>query len=270
MDENILETEKIWSEEFERYEVHPDDEIEKDLALVKIHQADGDIDVCTKGNFSAIVGFTKSRKSYFMAILISAFARGGVLYNKFMTEATGDRTAVLFDTEQGKFHLNQKLKAIKQMSKGFDNIRAYFLRRLDWNDRIGFIEEYLETYGDEVDLVVIDGIRDLLQDINDSTQANKVAQLLMRWTDDYNIHIICIIHQNKGDGYARGHIGTEIMAKAETVIKVDNEGRESRIGCDYSRDKPFDEFRIGIQDGIPYVTEDMVSHAEKKRAPEKY
>jgi hypothetical protein len=52
---------------------------------------------------------------------------------------------------------------------------------------------------------------------------------LLNWTHEYNSHIITIIHQNKGDGNARGHIGTELINKAELVLSVtkdaDNEKR---------------------------------------------
>ena len=49
----------------------------------------------------------------------------------------------------------------------------------------------------------------------------------MQWTDDRQIHIHTILHQNKGDENARGHIGTELNNKAETVLLVEK-GQEQR------------------------------------------
>ena len=43
----------------------------------------------------------------------------------------------------------------------------------------------------------------------------------MQWTDDRQIHIHTILHQNKNDENARGHIGTELNNKAETVMQVE-------------------------------------------------
>ena len=45
----------------------------------------------------------------------------------------------------------------------------------------------------------------------------------MQWTDDRQIHIHTILHQNKGDENARGHIGTELNNKAETVLLVEKD-----------------------------------------------
>ena len=53
----------------------------------------------------------------------------------------------------------------------------------------------------------------------------------MQWTDDRQIHIHTILHQNKGDENARGHIGTELNNKAETVLLVEKDKND----CDISR-----------------------------------
>lgn len=36
----------------------------------------------------------------------------------------------------------------------------------------------------------------------------------------YNIHIHTVLHLNKSDDNTRGHIGTELNNKAETVMKI--------------------------------------------------
>ena len=42
---------------------------------------------------------------------------------------------------------------------------------------------------------------------------------------EYDLHIHCVLHLNKGDNNVRGHIGTEMSNKAETVLVInkDNE-----------------------------------------------
>ena len=64
-----------------------------------------------------------------------------------------------------------------------------------------------------VGLVVIDGIRDLMLDINNSTEATKLVGDLMQWTSEQNIHIQTVLTSTKGDDNARGHIGTELNNK---------------------------------------------------------
>ena len=69
--------------------------------------------------------------------------------------------------------------------------------------------------------MIIDGIRDFVYDINSPSESTKIITLLMQWTDERQIHIHAILHQNKGDENTRGHIGTELNNKAETVLLVE-------------------------------------------------
>lgn len=60
---------------------------------------------------------------------------------------------------------------------------------------------------------MIDGIADLAMAINDEIEASRVVSLLMKWTKLYNIHITLVIHQNKNDEYATGHLGSAILKR---------------------------------------------------------
>jgi hypothetical protein len=51
---------------------------------------------------------------------------------------------------------------------------------------------------------------------------------LLNWTHEYNAHIITIIHQNKGDGHARGHVGTELTNKAELVLSITKDADDEK------------------------------------------
>ncbi|MDE6649883.1 MAG: mobilization protein, partial [Muribaculaceae bacterium] len=58
-----------------------------------------------------------------------------------------------------------------------------------------------------------------------------------------------IIHQNKGDENARGHIGTEINNKSETVLKVEKDNHNesvSTVEAVYIRDITFPSFAFQI------------------------
>lgn len=72
----------------------------------------------------------------------------------------------------------------------------------DPNDRREIIR-YIIYNTPSVGLVVIDGIRDLMLDINNSTEATKLVGDLMQWTSEQNIHIQTVLHLNKGDDNAR-------------------------------------------------------------------
>ena len=53
----------------------------------------------------------------------------------------------------------------------------------------------------------------------------------MQWPDDRQIHIHTILHQNKNDEHARGHIGTELNNKAETIRQVEVDKDDKTISC---------------------------------------
>ena len=45
----------------------------------------------------------------------------------------------------------------------------------------------------------------------------------MRWSSYYELHIHTVLHLNKGDDNTRGHIGSELNNKAETVLLVEKD-----------------------------------------------
>ena len=87
----------------------------------------------------------------------------------------------------------------------------------------------------------------------------------MHITKEYNIHCSCILHENASGGKARGHIGTMLAQKAETVLKIEKHGTEhnrSTISANDTRGLQFAPFDIVIDNnGIP----ELVEMLEKKK-----
>ncbi|GAG75808.1 unnamed protein product, partial [marine sediment metagenome] len=125
-------------------------------------------------------------------------------------------------------------------------------------DRIKIID-YAIKITEGLGLVIIDGIRDLCNDINCPVQATHVSTALLQWTSDYNIHVLAVLHQNKSDSMSRGHLGTELNNKAESVINVEKSREEnniSNITCEMLRSIDFEPFAFEVNDnGLPYCTE---------------
>lgn len=57
-------------------------------------------------------------------------------------------------------------------------------------------------------------------DINSTGESVEVINKMMEWSSKYDLHIHCVLHLNKGDNNVRGHIGTEMSNKAETVLVI--------------------------------------------------
>ena len=93
----------------------------------------------------------------------------------------------------------------------------------------------------------------------------------MQWTDDKQIHIHTVLHQNKNDEHARGHIGTELNNKAETILQVEVDKEDKAISvveAVHIRDRDFEPFAFRInEDVLPELVEPYLSKEKKSGRP---
>jgi hypothetical protein len=143
------------------------------------------------------------------------------------------------------------------------------LRRHTPEIRIAVVETAIyNTEG--LGLVIIDGIRDMVYDINSPSESTKIISKLMQWTDERQIHIHTILHQNKADENARGHIGTELNNKAETVLEVAKDkydGNISTVQAMHIRAMDFQPFAFRINDdALPELVDDYCFEKKKSES----
>ena len=93
---------------------------------------------------------------------------------------------------------------------------------------------------------------DLCNDPNDLHESEALTCELMRWSSEYDNHILCVLHTNPGGDKARGHLGSALLRKSETVILVKADGDTSVVSPQYCRNEPFAEFAFQINaSGLP-------------------
>ena len=208
----------------------------------------------TLGNFSCITGKAKSRKTFFLSLITSQMLSNSY-DGKFVGEMTPEKNEILyFDTEQGEYDSYNVIKRIETMSGTTGNrLHAFSLRQFTPLERCQLIEYGFKLYGERAGLCVIDGIADLAFAINDEQEATRVTTILLRLSKVYNCHITTVIHQNKNDNFATGHLGSSIMKKAEAIISVSKKGDISEIACEMIRGTAdFEPFEMRINsEGIP-------------------
>lgn len=209
----------------------------------------------TLGNFSCITGKSKSKKTFLASLFLATATSNSLVERKFESDFPGNKQYVLlFDTEQSEYDAYVTAKRIPRiLGAEWLNFRAFDLREYSPKQRCDIIEYALsKKFKDNVGYVVIDGIADLATAINDEEEASRVVSLLMKWTKVYNTHITTVIHQNKNDNYATGHLGSAIMKKSECVISVkksDHDYRRSDVSCDLMRGaSDFNDFEFEIDD----------------------
>ena len=102
-----------------------------------------------------------------------------------------------------------------------NNLFAYNLRGLGYEKRREVVETAVRIV--KPDLVIIDGIKDLITDINDAVQATQIMEHLMSLAQRGNCCIVNVLHQNKSeaDRNMRGSIGTELTNKAFEVYECE-------------------------------------------------
>lgn len=251
----------------EKRKITPFDNIVKDQAILYFKSDFEYTEVMTKGNISTLIGRAKGRKSYFVKMLISVMK--GKYEEQFRAIVPGK--VVLFDTEQAQYHIWKSTRQMQEMiGKWPGDLEVFGLRPDNTADRVNLIESYI--YQQEPEVVFIDGIRDLITDINDATQATEMVGKLMKWSYEKKCHICCVLHQNKADDNARGHIGTEIVNKSETVIsinKISSNPTYSEVKSVYTRGPEVKEFQFSIENGLPIVKHEVLKAYERQYEPEK-
>jgi hypothetical protein len=223
----------------------------------------------TIDNFSLVIGKAKAKKSFFVGMAISTALSKDIFQGRFRSNLSLDKNDILyFDTEQSSYHVQMAINRICKQLKINEpkNLYTYGLRKLSPEERLEIIEFAIYN-NPKVGFVVIDGIKDLINSINDEKEATIMANKLLKWTEDNHIHIVTVLHQNKADNNARGHIGTELINKAETVVTVtvdSTENSKSVVEPKQCRNLPFDAFAFQINDsGIPELVDDFVKSSSK-------
>lgn len=204
----------------------------------------------TYGNFSFIGAPPKHKKTFLVSLLSAAYLGGQS--ERFTGKIKGhrnDKCVIHFDTEQGNFHAQKVFRRVLDMSR-LENqcYRTYGLRKLSPKERINAID-YAIRMSDNLGLVIIDGIADLVNDVNNIDESNFVVQKLMKWTEVYKCHIITVIHTNWGSTKPTGHLGSALQKKCETEIHLEKNELDNSIidvKCKSSRGRAFDKFSFFV------------------------
>ncbi|MFD2200180.1 AAA family ATPase [Shivajiella indica] len=240
--------------------IDPLEEIKRPPVCLSMFFESGNGVIGTLGNFSLIIGKAKSKKTFSISMFLASVINGNA-FNKFQGQLPIDRNRVIFfDTEQSKYHVSKFHKRVCKLAgkTNPENFDSYSLRKHSVQDRLKIID-YVINNTPDLGFVAIDGIRDLVMSINDEEEATKIASYLLKWTEEKNIHIITVLHQNKGDNNARGHVGTELVNKAETVLSVTLDQSDRKISIvepEFCRDKEPEPFAFSVdENGLPFIIE---------------
>jgi hypothetical protein len=193
--------------------------------------------ISTEGNITTASGPSKSGKSAFTGVIIAGCIAQDD-YDGFpdvSVKPAGGKAVVHLDSEQARHkHKSNLLSTLRRagLSKCPDNLLSYNIRQLDQSKYKEATEEICQAAFDKfagIHLIVIDGGADYIHDVNEPNQSNA----LVKWLEDLAIRfstaIIVIVHVNPGSDKERGHFGSQLQRKSESVLTVKTQGDISYI-----------------------------------------
>ena len=221
----------------------------------------------------AITGRAKSGKTFVMSIIMLMGVIDRIL--QFERDGKEPLKVLWFDTEQSKqstldiiqnrivemYHRKVDPdtpfpnECLRTFNVRFDNCE---MRRQGFLELVPFIKP---------DLVILDGIRDLVSDINDGAEAQRIMEEMLALAQDNDCCIIAVLHQNKSGESRdpRGWLGTELLNKAFDVfapekMKIqDGQGTRFVFKLEQLYTRKYDiEQQLYFQvdeDGLPFETE---------------
>ena len=193
----------------------------------------GGVPTMPKGNLVAVSAKWKNGKTFFCSILTAIFMGSDQFANCRSLKETGK--TLFFDTEQSDSD-TQRLQRIidEMMPEGrHDDCKVACLQPApidsDQNQssepsRIDLIS--CAIMQEHPDLVIIDGIADLIYNYNDVFESQEVVSKLAAIANEHKCCIVVVMHQNKGshDKNMKGHLGTLLYQKCSDVFNVEKNG----------------------------------------------
>ena len=210
--------------------------------------------IASEGNISAVVGAAKSKKTFLCTALVGALLRQSG--TSCFGIAPSPKTNVLWvDTEQSANHVLKVIQRIHRIAgvddaTPFERLQTLTLREVEPKERFNILRDAIAYYHPR--LVVVDGISDLMYNSNCIEESDAVVGEFMALSTEYNCHIMSVLHTNPNSDKARGHIGSTLQRKVETMIYVRKVGERSVVEPQYCRNEEFAPFAFHItEEGLP-------------------
>lgn len=193
----------------------------------------GGVPTMPKGNLVALSAKWKNGKTFFCDILTAIYLGCDQFANCRSRSAQG--RVLFFDTEQARSDTARIHKTIEAMTpeQRHNDYEVFCLREavidtdMDENSVVSRFEFIKRSISQEhPDLVIIDGIADLIYNYNDVIESQSIVNELAAIANRHNCCIVVVMHQNKGakDKNMKGHLGTMLFQKCSDVFNVEKCG----------------------------------------------
>jgi hypothetical protein len=146
-----------------------------------------------------------------------------------MTVSTNNqnKAVLLYDTEQSEVQLFKNVSNLLKRAKlnyKPEVLKAFSLTGMSRNERLLAIVQSMDRFHYQysgIQLVMIDGIADLVHSANDEAESIRIIDELYRLAGIYKTCIVCVLHYIPNGLKLRGHLGSELQRKAAAILSIE-------------------------------------------------
>jgi len=202
--------------------------------------------IATPGNLATINAGAKDGKTAIVGALIASVMakRKDVDLLGFSSSNPNSYAVIHLDSEQSPDeHWLQFARAKKRAGRRRIPawVHSYCLTGLEAALALECVWEAIrlgaELHGG-IHSILIDGVADLVPDVNDPGASNTFVANLHGVAIRYDCPIIGVIHFNPGSDKSRGHLGSQLERKAETNLRLDKKDGVTTVWPDKQRRAP--------------------------------
>ncbi len=214
---------------FDPYNQPPEDPCVFSLAGVEIAHA---------GNLVTIAAAVKSGKSSVIAAMIASLMGEDPErdYLAFSGSNPDGKAVLHFDTEQSRGdHWRMGMRMINRAGLEVPPAwyQSYSLISLSPKERVEVIRAMARAamaFGG-LHSVFIDGVADLIMDVNDPEEACGLVTELHQLASETGCVVVSAIHHNPNSEKTRGHLGSQIERKSESVLVLKRQNAVITLSC---------------------------------------
>lgn len=228
-----------------------------------------DIPCFARGELVALTGKAKSGKTYVCSLLMALAVKQQIMGIQRILD---DPLKVLWiDTEQSadSTHEILSLRIGKLIGQEVPDEQyfVYNFRQDNWQDRLSLVLACISKH--QPDLIIFDGIRDVVGDINNYQEAQTVLGKMLSIASWSNACIVCVLHQNKSleDKTLRGALGTELQNKSFETYECQKDPDTRIFSMHQVATRKYDitqklEFTVDSE-GLPVIEEEGARNQEQ-------
>jgi hypothetical protein len=218
--------------------------------------------ISTAGNLTALYAQAKSGKTAVVGAMVAALiaADAGTAEDCDCLGITaakpGGKPLLVFDTEQSRFdswHTGNRAMRRAGVDTMPPWVITYTLTGWSATEARAAVALILGKHPTPF-AIIIDGVADLAADPNDPKECNPLVAQLHDHAIKANCPLVAVIHRNEGEQSnttARGHLGKQLMRKAESNVRIEARDGTSTLFAPLNRGGPIME-----KDGICFAWND--------------